>query len=164
MDKLNFYTINEKYVKYMSKFDSKIAKSYDDKARRPFIGIVLNIEGILYFAPFTSPKPKHIKMKNTLDFLKIDNGKLGAINFNNMMPIPMEQCIKIDVQNETDETYKILLYKQINWCNEKRNTILILNKAKSLYYKITNRKLPQKIIDRCCDFKMLEEKLKEYKG
>ena len=87
MEKLNFYTVEERYVKYMSQFDKRISKSYDEKARRPFIGIVLNVDGILYFAPFTSPKPKHVEMKNTIDFLKIDNGNLGAINFNNMMPI-----------------------------------------------------------------------------
>ena len=162
MGKLNFYKINEKYVKYMSQFDNRIAKSYDIKARRPFIGIVLNVDGILYFAPFTSPKPKHINMKNTVDFLKIAEGELGAINFNNMMPIPMEQCIKIDVENEPDETYKTLLHKQINWCNESKNTLLILNKAATLYTKLINKKLPQRIIDRCCDFKMLEEKCKEY--
>ena len=163
MKKLNFYTVKEEYVKYMSQFDKKISKSYDEKARRPFIGIVLNVDGILYFAPFSSPKAKHLKMKNTIDFLKIDNGNLGAINFNNMMPIPIDQCVKIDVANESDQTYKTLLYKQINWCNEKGNTLVILNKAKNLYNKVINKKLPQRIIDRCCDFKMLEEKSKEYK-
>ena len=163
MEKLNFYKINEKYVKYMSQFDNRISKNYEEKARRPFIGIVLNVDGILYFAPFTSPKPKHLKMKNTIDFLKIDEGRLGAINFNNMIPIPIEQCMKIDVQNEPDEAYKILLYKQINWCNEGEHTVLILNKARTLYTKVINKKLPQRINDRCCDFKMLEEKSKGYK-
>ena len=162
MEKLSFYKINEKYVKYMSQFDKKISKNYDEKARRPFIGIVLKVEEILYFAPFTSPKQKHLEMKNTIDFLKIDGGKLGAINFNNMMPIPIEQCIKIDVHNEIDEAYKILLYKQINWCKEKENTLLILRKAETLYKKVINKKLPQNIIERCCDFKLLEEKSKPY--
>lgn len=39
----------------------------------------------MYFAPLSSPKPKHLKLKSKLDFLKIDNGKLGAIN--NMLPV-----------------------------------------------------------------------------
>lgn len=74
-----------------------------------------------------------------------------------MIPIPMEQSIKIDVENEQDETYKILLYKQIHWCNERKNANVILNRAKNLYNRVINKKLPQRIIDRCCDFKMLEE-------
>lgn len=163
MIKLNFYKVNEEYVKYLSQFDNRISKSYDEKSKRPFIGIVLNVEGILYFAPFTSPKKKHLTMKNTIDFLKIDDGRLGAINFNNMIPIPIDECIKIDVENEKNETYKTLLYKQINWCNKKENITIILNKAKKIYEKNLNKKLPQRIIDRCCDFKLLEQKSKKYK-
>lgn len=162
MEKLNFYTISGEYVKYMNQFDNRILKAYDEKARRPFIGIVLKVDEILYFAPFTSPKKKHLTMKNTIDFLKIDEGKLGAINFNNMIPIPIEQCKKIDVENEPDEAYKTLLYKQINWCNDKENNIIILNKARKLYEKVISNKLPQRIIDRCCDFKLLEEKSRIY--
>lgn len=56
MEKLNFYTISGEYVKYMNQFDNRILKAYDEKARRPFIGIVLKVDEILYFAPFTSPK------------------------------------------------------------------------------------------------------------
>lgn len=101
-------------------------------------------------------------MKNKVDFLKIDEGKLGAINFNNMIPVPIEQCIKIDVENEKDNKYKMLLYKQINWCN--KNTKMILHKAESLYNKVINNKLPKNIIDRCCNFTLLEEKSKNYKN
>lgn len=162
MNKLNFYKINEKYIKYISQFDKKISISYDEKARRPFIGIVLEVNGVLYFAPFTSPKEKHINMKNTIDFLKIDEGRLGAINFNNMIPIPIEECVKIDVGNEKDENYKMLLYKQIKWCNEKQNATIILRKAENLYKKVCCRKLPQRIIDRCCNFKILEKKSQQY--
>lgn len=162
MEKLNFYTVNEDYIKYISKFDSKISKSYEEKAKRPFIGIVLQVNELYYFAPFTSPKTKHLKMKNTIDFLKIDGGILGAINFNNMIPIPIGYCIKIDVDNEKSKNYRNLLYKQINWCNEKENKEIILNKAKSLYNKVIHKKVPSKIIERCCDFKLLEEKCKEF--
>ena len=34
------------------------------------------------------------KLKSKLDFLKIDNGKLGAINFNNMLPVTKKNIIK----------------------------------------------------------------------
>ena len=132
------------------------------KEKRPYIGIVLNVDGILFFAPFTSPKEKHLKMKNAIDFIKIDKGKLGAINFNNMIPIPFEECIKINVEKEIDTKYKNLLYKQINWCNQKENKQLILSKAKKLYNKYIENKLPSNIKNRCCNFIILEEKLKQY--
>ena len=40
-----------------------------------------------YFAPLSSPKEKHSRLKNTLDLLKIDGGKFGVINFNNMIRV-----------------------------------------------------------------------------
>jgi len=55
----------------------------------------------MYFAPLSSPKPKHLKIKSKLDFLKIDNGKLGAINFNNMLPFTENNIIKIDLDKRT---------------------------------------------------------------
>lgn len=163
MKKLKFYKVKEKYIMYLNQYDKKISKSYGEKAKRPFIGIVLEIDNVLYFAPFTSPKKKHLTMKNTIDFLKIDNGKLGAINFNNMIPIPIDECELIDVEKEKNESYRNLLYKQINWCNEKNNNKVILNKAYNLYHKVINKKIPENIIKRCCDFKKLEEKSKEFK-
>ena len=33
------------------------------------------------------------------DFLKIDGGKLGGINLNNMMPIPRRYLEKIDLKS-----------------------------------------------------------------
>ena len=43
------------------------------KGKRPYVGVVLEIEGIKYYTPFTSPKEKHRKMKNTKDFRKINH-------------------------------------------------------------------------------------------
>lgn len=40
---------------------------------------------LIYFAPLSSLKAKHLKLKSKLDFLKIDNGKLAAISFNNCL-------------------------------------------------------------------------------
>ena len=39
-------------------------------------------------------------MKNTLDYMKIDNGNLGAINFNNMLPVTDKNIIKLDLYKE----------------------------------------------------------------
>lgn len=36
-------------------------------------------------------------MRSKLDFLRIDSGKLGAINFNNMLPVIDNNIIKIDL-------------------------------------------------------------------
>ena len=86
---LNFklVKVNAEYCNYLRKFDNKVPYNYGSKELRPFIGILFKVNDNEYFAPLTSPKIKHLKMKNTLDFLKIDDGKLGAVNFNNMIPV-----------------------------------------------------------------------------
>ncbi len=60
--------------------------------------MLFNVNNCKYFAPLSSPKPKHKSMKNTLDFLKISDGDLGAINFNNMLPVTDDNIIRIDLE------------------------------------------------------------------
>ncbi len=46
-----------------------------------------------------------------IDAFKIDNGKLGIININNMIPTPLE-CISEVLPTTNDIKYKILKIKQ----------------------------------------------------
>ena len=88
MTSLKLVTVNSKYCEYLRQYDYRVSFNSNEKETRPFVGILFEINEIKYFAPLSSPKPKHQKMKNTIDFYKIDSGKLGAINFNNMIPVP----------------------------------------------------------------------------
>lgn len=76
-----------------------------------------------YFAPLSSSKSKHKTMKTTLDFLKIENGDLGAINFNNMLPVTDKNIIKLDLNKEcltkTEKKYNKMLKEQMFWLNRK---------------------------------------------
>lgn len=164
----NFYNINSNYCDYLRNYDKNIPYTMDNKATRPFIGIVIKIDDINYYAPLTSPKEKHLKMKNQIDFLKIDNGNLGAINFNNMIPVTEDNISKIQIKNIQDKDYKNLLENQLSWCNKKQNKQNILDKAKKLYDYINNPNNIknvdrwEKIKSRCCDFKKLEQLAKVY--
>ncbi len=93
MNNLKLVIIDTDYCNYLRTFDSKVAYNYGKKDTRPFIGVLFNIGKLEYFAPLYSPKPKHMSMKNTMDFFKIDNGQLGAINFNNMIPVTNKNYI-----------------------------------------------------------------------
>ena len=42
-------------------------------------------------------------MKNGKDFRKIKQGEYGAINFNNMIPVPDSALILIDIANIADQ-------------------------------------------------------------
>lgn len=67
---MKFYHIEDDYIRYLRQYDDKVAENKQE--RRPYVGVVLDVNGIKYCAPFTSPKPKHQKMKNTKDFRKIN--------------------------------------------------------------------------------------------
>ena len=157
-------TVKSSYCDYLRQFDEKVSYNSNNKDKRPFVGILLEIKNIKYFAPLSSPKPKYLKMKNKIDFYKIKEGKLGAINFNNMIPIPETEYIYIDINapclSKKEKQYYALLAEQLRWLNRDGNSLR--EKAKKLYNYRINNKLPFNIKKRCCDFKLLEEKCNEY--
>ena len=152
------------YCDYLRKFDKRIAYNKLEKELRPFVGVLFTIGEYEYFAPLSSPKPKHLKMKNTIDFLKLKNGKLGAINFNNMIPVKPRNYKVIYLNNESsleiESRYKELLKDQLTWLN--KNYEQVKNKSFKLYDLYINNKLNEQIRNRCCNFKLLEEKCREY--
>lgn len=165
-DKLNIYNVSQRYYNYIRRYDNKVPYLMHGKENRPFIGIVLSINDCLYFAPLTSPKLKHLHMKNMLDFHKIDEGKLGAINFNNMIPVPRSELREVNLEESILDSfdtkkYKTLLKNQKEWCNY--NRLNIIDKATKLY-NIIDEPAMYKLRKRCCDFKLLEEKCKEYEA
>ena len=156
--------VNTDYCDYLRKFDSKVAYNKKEKELRPFIGILFEIEGCEYFAPLSSPKPKHKKMKNTIDFLKIKEGELGAVNFNNMIPVQRNNYYIIDLNKQTEtleaEKYRNLLREQLMWLNS--NYIQVKDKSYKLYKLYNSERLLENIKKRCCNFKLLEEKCLNY--
>lgn len=156
--------LDSNYCDYLRKYDNKVPYNFNEKEVRPFVGVLFEVNSFKYFAPLTSPKSKHLKMKNTIDFLKLDNGNLGAINFNNMLPVK-ENNIEILNLNKSYNTklqckYQKLLKEQIYWLN--RNNEKLYSRAKKLYYGYINNELNIKIMNRCCNFKLLEEKCEQY--
>lgn len=156
--------VDYKYCDYLRKYDRKVPYNKGDKENRPFVGVLFEINNCQYFAPLSSPKEKHKKMKNTIDFYKIDDGNLGAINFNNMLPIT-EQNYTVYVLNKknlskSEFMYQELLSDQLTWLNEHYSQVK--NKSKKLYDLYNSGKLSNNIMDRCCNFKLLEEKCNEY--
>ena len=104
---------------------------------RPFIGILFVVDNFEYFAPLSSSKIKHIHMKNNLDFIKIDKGNLGVVNFNNMIPITQKNYELLDLKSTPKNTSELkwqnLLKTQLLWLN--KNIKNVKGKAFNLYNK-----------------------------
>ena len=161
---LKIVRIDSNYCDFLRKYDNRVIYNKNDKELRPFIGILFSINDYEYFAPLSSPKPKHQKMKNSLDFFKIKDGELGAINFNNMIPVKENNYSLINLNEKVSTMeelkYQKLLREQLLWLNA--SYYQIKNKSMKLYNLYNNGKLPENIKSRCCNFKLLEEKSEEY--
>lgn len=161
---LKVVKIHSEYCNYLRQFDNKIPYNNFDKELRPFVGILFEVGEYKYFAPLTSPKLKHRTMKNNIDFLKIKSGILGAVNFNNMLPVTESNYSLIDLNVSSgsikDQKYLKLLKEQVRWLN--KNYIQVKTKAWRLYHLYNENKLPKTIQSRCCNFKLLESKCQLY--
>ena len=162
--KLKIVKVDSKYCNYLRKYDSKIPYNAGIKELRPFIGVLFKVNKLEYFAPLSSPKPKHLTLKNTIDLIKISGGEYGVINFNNMIPVN-KNYTKFDLSKKYKDISKKkrieLLNNQLRWLNENKKEIYF--KSKLLYNLYKENKLPKNVKDRCCNFILLEEKCKKYK-
>jgi len=160
MNKFIIVKIDINYCNYLRKFDNKVAYNSGKKELRPFIGILFKVGKIDYFAPLSSPKNKHKVMKDKVDFIKIDNGNLGAINFNNMIPVAKDNYQIIDITKLKNKKYINLLNAQMRYLN--RNYENICQIAYNLYKAYITKTISKKVKKRCCNFPLLEEKGLQY--
>ena len=162
--KLKIVKIDYKYCDYLRNYDNKVIYNMGSKELRPFIGVLFNIGIYEYFAPLSSPKEKHKSLRNKLDLIKIDNGKYGVVNLNNMIPVTSNNYVEFDLNKKTNiksELQRItLLTKQLRWLTQNKKEIY--RKSKLLYDLYKNDKLSKNIKDRCCNFPLLEIKCNVY--
>ena len=156
--------IDSKYCDYLRKFDDKVPYNAGTKELRPFIGILFNIGKYEYFAPLSSPKLKHKLLKNTIDLIKINDGLYGVVNLNNMIPVINNNYIEFDLNKKTNDKNEMnrinLLKNQLRWLTLNKKEVI--TKSKLLYNLYKNKKLPNNVKLRCCNFVLLEEKCKYY--
>lgn len=171
MKRLGLYTLDVSYVTELAKADSRVmsVSPQQNKENRPFVGVVIVCQDKKYCIPLTSPKPKHQKMNNQRDFLKIIDKKgkfLGALNFNDMIPVDDRLIKMVNINpsandSKAESAYKSLMRTQLYWCNSNRDNIA--KQANMLYHLITRYpKENAKLVERCCDFKKLEAALEKY--
>ncbi|MBQ2640206.1 MAG: type III toxin-antitoxin system ToxN/AbiQ family toxin [Bacilli bacterium] len=156
--------VNYKYCDFLRKYDNKVSYNAGTKDLRPFIGVLFKIDKFEYFAPLSSPKKKHKQLRNTIDLIKINKGKYGVINFNNMIPVKSNNYEEFDLNKKTSNKKEIqriaLMNNQLRWLTSNKKDIY--TKSRLLYNLYKNNKLSKNIKTRCCNFPLLEEKCKEY--
>ena len=184
-DKLTFVNIDQDYLKYLHENCTEVFYKpigYDNK---PYIGILINEDENKYVIPLSSAKAKH-KFWNNVEvdrFLiyEISNKKplsknavfkenpdgtvkqiFSVIDLKKMIPIKEGLYTRVDLTANTQDSvetrnYKNLMNKEFSFCL--KILPLIIQKANKLYDEQIST---GKIAKFCCDFKLLEEKSKEY--
>jgi len=171
-NKLKWYIVNKNYINYLRMHDKKVGNIDYDTRFKPYIGILIRIKDFNYYVPISSVKPKHYKMKEDMDFIKLvkNNKIISVLNLNNMIPI-LHDNVSILKYNNVQE------YRNFNSEQEKKLYISFLSleltlinkkmdKIRKSALRLYNEKLKNpasKISKRCCDFKLLEEKCILYK-
>ena len=152
MDNLKVYEVDPAYIDHLAPHAPHLFRNSSGGANsRKFIGVVLTVGDMSYFAPLSSFKPKHRKMKPGLDFLKIKD--YAVVNLNCMFPVPMSACRYVDFSKVHDPHYRALLlaeYRVIKSMQAK-----IRKNAATLYnLKVSGQ--DTSLTRRCNDFKALE--------
>ena len=156
--RIRIYEIQYEYIQYLSLYQKHIFSHKDGKSNRKYIGIVMEINGMKYFAPLSSYKDKHKKMRETVDFIKIKD--YAVINLNNMIPVPSDQIIELDINKENDLSYRYLLQAESREVNRQKNRIR--KNAEIVYsHKIHNGNTTA-LAKRTNDFGMLEKLCGKY--
>lgn len=157
---IKLYEVNSNYIDFLIPYAPHLFqnKKPDQRNERKYIGIILIVHNMKYFAPLSSFKIKHEKMKNGLDFIKI--GNYAVINLNNMFPVPDGEYIYVDIKQEKNVQYRKLLmaeYRIIKKLQDK-----IKNNAAELYKHKIEKGSTTALAKRCNDFVLLESKCSQY--
>ena len=155
---IRIYEIKSEYIKYLSNYQEHIFDQADGKGNRKYIGIVLEVKGVKYFVPLSSYKDKHKKMKEGVDFIKIKD--YAVINLNNMIPVPENQIINIDINKEKNPNYKYLLQAESREVNRQKNRIR--KNAEIVYSHKKQNGNKTALAKRTNDFEKLEKLCKQY--
>ena len=185
-DNLKFININQDYLKYLHSFFSEVYYKPTGYETKPYIGILVQENDVEYVIPLSSAKEKHKTWKNVdIDrFLifenceKAENGSkdiyvknadggfkhiLSVMDLKKMIPIKTGLYTEVQLNplksdSNAEKKYKVLLNIEYLFCLKIKDSII--QKASRLYEK---QMKTGRVVPFCCDFKLLEEKCREYR-
>lgn len=173
--RLKLYNVNLKYIRNLHNVDNHVPSVSPQigKQNRPFLGVIVLVNGAKYCVPLSSNSVKKSKdldsMRENITFRKIrdNDGKiLAALNLNNMIPIRDEYITEIDLKIRTSDSvyekqWKRLCAKELDWCQSNHAEIERL--ANELHHKFCSGEAfrKRKI---CLNFPALEKECNKAKN
>lgn len=170
---MKLYMVTDKYINYLRKFDNRVYDNKENKRKvmRKYLGIVLKINDLNYYIPMSSPKSNDYKgneirksiipIIRIISYDEIDSIPIlkGTLRISNMIPVPNSELILYEPKNEKNKNYKILVEKELEFIRKNENMI---KKYANILYKQKTNNYNVSYINNVVDFKLLEEKCKNY--
>ena len=165
MDSIKLYTVDPSYIDYLCAHCPHLFhnKTPSQSNERKYIGVVLRVGTMNYFAPLSSFKDKHRHIKESLDLLKIKD--YAVINLNNMFPAHPASCHYVDFSKVSNHKYRDLLLAE--WRCIKSIQQRIRKNACVLYQlkvRATKDGKDTPLTKRCDDFLLLERLCRDWKN
>lgn len=170
---MKLYMVTDEYINYLRKFDNRVYDNKENKRKvmRKYLGIVLKINDLNYYIPMSSPKSNDYKSNEIrksiipiiriISYDEIDSIPIlkGTLRISNMIPVPNSELILYEPKNEKNKNYKILVEKELEFIRKNENMI---KKYANILYKQKTNNYNVSYINNVVDFKLLEEKCKNY--
>ncbi len=166
--RFGLYQVDRGYREALAKVDRHVMPVPEDDAETwPPVWILVDFRKRAYCIPVSAPKEKHTAMKNLTDFFRImEDGKcIGVLNLNGMIPVREDLLHSLELNPMPGDPlemtqYKNLAKKQLDVCEKSRDTIR--KRAVRLYDILAFGWAGPGLVARCCDFRALEQVLREY--
>lgn len=172
--RLKLYNVSIKYIRNLHNVDDNVPSVSPQigKHARPFLGIIVLVNGSEFCIPFTSNSGKKNKnfesMRENITFRKIcdkDGKVLAALNLNNMIPVRDEYVTEIDLKIYPSDTpeircWKKLCIKELDWCQSHQCEI---ERLANELYRIYSAGEPFGKRKICLDFPALEKECNKAK-
>ena len=166
--RFKLYNVNMKYIRNLHKTDDNVPSVSPQvgKQERPFLGIVVLINGSKFCIPLSSNSGnKNMKfeaMRENITFRKIcdkEGRVLAGLNINNMIPVREEYLTEIDLRiypcdSPKTKSWKKLCAKELDWCQAHQNEI---ERLANELYRMYISKVPFKKRKICLNFPLLEK-------
>jgi len=152
---IKFYEVKDDYTDFLRSAENRIPYINYINNNKFLCGIVLKVGEFNYYAPITS-----FNQKQMTNMPIYHNGKIiSTVRFSYMFPCPEDVLIEKNFLSEQNIKYRDLLINEWTYCNSYYDEIC--KKAAYIYKRYLSGK-DAVLLNHCCNFPLLEQKMREY--
>ncbi len=126
---LKIVSVSDGYIEFLRQHCANVMdnKYETRKFTRKYVGIVLTVNNLKYYIPLSSPKDYDYLPDGTIRksnmfcsriSMNIGGGEMqlyGKLMYKNMIPVPDSAIIEYDLDYESDEDYKAIVFNEKVW-------------------------------------------------